>query len=493
MKERRFSRRDLFRLSALAGVGAAAAACAPAAEPQVVKETVIVRETVVVEVPKAAEGPIKLTVCTDWNDGPRKDFYDLMTEKFQAIHPEVTVEVWHMGSGGTSGPGGMADIVRAQILTDTAADVIQGNPAGSLDFAAKYLLTINDTAEEFGWDRTQFYYAPDQMYTPDGELKVLPLNESVSGWLYNKTMFEEAGVDEPNDDWTWNDMVEAAIALTNPDEQQYGVWAVGPGIWYGVGEHMWAAGATYWTKDKLRSGMCEARGPEVFEAWIDLIYGLQVSPKPGEVQALLGEGVTNLFATGRVGMFPYGVHNTGGLARQIGDRFEWSVMPTPKDPVTGIQTFQMNNDGNGVFYKAADRGTARYAVEYIMLMLGDEMQEFVARNAPSFPVNKKWANSEAFLAPPPLNKTQVLRNRDTYEPIPMMWHDHWGEANRAFRSEYDKAWTGEVPAKEALFAGCEAAAAVLERYKDEIVPWQFDWGFPLEGLSRKTSVWFEGA
>ena len=49
-----------------------------------------------------------------------------MTEYFQKIHPDVTVEVWHMGSGGSTGPGGLGDIVKAQMLTDTAADVLPG-------------------------------------------------------------------------------------------------------------------------------------------------------------------------------------------------------------------------------------------------------------------------------------------------------------------------------------------------------------------------------
>jgi len=517
----KLNRRDFLRLTAAAATGAVMAACAPAtpvvierevikevpvekpvvvekevpkevikevAVEKVVKETVVVEKEVVKEVPVKPAGPIKLTVATDWNSGPRKEMYDQLTVRFEEMHPDVKVEVWHMGSGGTSGPGGMADIVRAQELTGSAADVLQGMPAGSMDFAKDYLLDITDLATELGWKMEDWYFSPAQSYSPDGKLRVLPFNVSVSGWMYNKTMFEEEGIDEPTDDWTFNDMVEVAKKFTNPEKGQYGVWAK-TGEWYGYGEHMFAAGATMFTKDRLRSGLCDGHAPDIFERWIDLIFKDEISPAPGEVSGLLTAGVTNFFATGKVAMMPHGVHSTGGLMRQIGDRFVASVMPTPKDPETGLRCFQQNNDGNGVFVLAAERGTAELAVEYIMEMIGDWGQEFVAREAPCFPCSKKWAHSDLFLEPPPLNKEQVLINRETYEPIPMMWFEHWGEAMRAFRSEKDKAFTGEVPAKEAYFAGCEAVEKVLAEYKGEIEPWQFDFGFPLEGLDRANSKW----
>lgn len=166
----------------------------------------------------------------------------------QQTMPYVDVEVWHMGAGGTSGPGGMADIERAQKLTGTAADVLQGMPAGSMDFAKDYLLDITDLATELGWSMEDWYFSPAQSYSPDGKLSVLPFNVSVSGWMYNKNIFEEEGVEEPTDDWTFNGMVEVAKKLTKPEKGQYGVWAK-DGEWYGV----WRACVGHWG-DRVHQG-----------------------------------------------------------------------------------------------------------------------------------------------------------------------------------------------------------------------------------------------
>src|SRR5262245_11066760 len=132
-----FSRRRLLRagwtVTALALVGPALAACqqapsqAPAAAtPQVVEKTVEKVVTQVVErvvtatpaaAPQAAAKAVELKLSTDWNAGPRKEVMDAGKTEYEKNFPNVKVEHWHLGAGGTSGPGGMTDIVVAQLLT----------------------------------------------------------------------------------------------------------------------------------------------------------------------------------------------------------------------------------------------------------------------------------------------------------------------------------------------------------------------------------------
>ena len=67
------SRREFLQGLGLAAAGAAAAACQPQTVVVEKEVTKIVEKIVekVVEKPVEA-GPIKLTVMTDWNSGPRK-------------------------------------------------------------------------------------------------------------------------------------------------------------------------------------------------------------------------------------------------------------------------------------------------------------------------------------------------------------------------------------------------------------------------------------
>ena len=56
----------------------------------------------------------------------------------------------------------------------------------------------------------------------------------------------------------------AAKKLTKPEKNQFGVWATGPGTWNSAQEVMFAAGATYRTKDGTKTGMCNPAGVDAF-------------------------------------------------------------------------------------------------------------------------------------------------------------------------------------------------------------------------------------
>src|SRR5262245_30526471 len=123
----------------LAGTGALvplAAACGAAAAPTpIVKE--VIREIVVTATPdpaakpavpaaapKTSAAPLEIKLSTDFNAGVRKEFMELLKKRFEEKSPNARVTLWHMGSGGTTGAGGYTDVVIAQILTGTAADLI---------------------------------------------------------------------------------------------------------------------------------------------------------------------------------------------------------------------------------------------------------------------------------------------------------------------------------------------------------------------------------
>ncbi|MCI9603462.1 MAG: sugar ABC transporter substrate-binding protein [Ruminococcus sp.] len=62
-----------------------------------------------------------------------------------------------------------------------------------------------------------------ELYTYDGKVYGIPKDiDTISLW-YNKTMFDEAGVDYPDETWTWDTVVENAKELTKEDGSQYGI------------------------------------------------------------------------------------------------------------------------------------------------------------------------------------------------------------------------------------------------------------------------------
>ena len=62
-----------------------------------------------------------------------------------------------------------------------------------------------------------------EIFRHEGRLLALPLLCSAAVLHYNPALFGEAGVPAPNEDWTWEDMIEAARALHRPDRDRAGI------------------------------------------------------------------------------------------------------------------------------------------------------------------------------------------------------------------------------------------------------------------------------
>lgn len=59
----------------------------------------------------------------------------------------------------------------------------------------------------------------------DGKLEGMPLLENVFVLAYNKDLFDQFGVDYPTDDWTWDDLKEAAEKFVSGEgaDATYGI------------------------------------------------------------------------------------------------------------------------------------------------------------------------------------------------------------------------------------------------------------------------------
>lgn len=86
------------------------------------------------------------------------------------------------------------------------------------------IMPINDIYESGEVDSSKIPEVFDQNLRYDGDYYGVPVNIASLALYYNKDLFDEAGIDYPNDDWTWDDLEEAAIALSKEvdGEQQYG-------------------------------------------------------------------------------------------------------------------------------------------------------------------------------------------------------------------------------------------------------------------------------
>jgi multiple sugar transport system substrate-binding protein len=68
-----------------------------------------------------------------------------------------------------------------------------------------------------------FYPSLREAFTIDGTFWCPPKDFSTLGLQYNTDMFDAAGLEYPNPDWTWDDLRSAAETLTDPDAGVYGL------------------------------------------------------------------------------------------------------------------------------------------------------------------------------------------------------------------------------------------------------------------------------
>ena len=64
-------------------------------------------------------------------------------------------------------------------------------------------------------DLNNYYEGIVKLYQSNGKQYCVPKDIDTIALWYNKTIFDEMGVDYPDDTWTWQDFSDAAAKLTN--------------------------------------------------------------------------------------------------------------------------------------------------------------------------------------------------------------------------------------------------------------------------------------
>jgi multiple sugar transport system substrate-binding protein len=133
--------------------------------------------------------------------------------------------------------------------------------------------------------------APGQL---DGQQWVMPKDFTPLGVYYNKKIFDEYGVDYPEDGWTWQDMLETAQALTKDTDGdgQTDLWGIQLTANWTTGFEYWiyAAGGSLISEDGTQI-VGHMDSPETIEAvqfFADLYNVHQVAPPPADFSVWAG-------------------------------------------------------------------------------------------------------------------------------------------------------------------------------------------------------------
>jgi multiple sugar transport system substrate-binding protein len=146
-----------------------------------------------------------------FGDTAERAAYEQLVADFTRRQPHIHVSLVHV-----PGPGDYRQRLGIDFAAGTPADVVLLNYRRYAAFAARGVLEPLGPylARSRVIGEADFYPQALEPFRWQGTLMCVPQNLSSLVVYYNRDLFERAGVPRPTGDWTWDDFLHAARALT---------------------------------------------------------------------------------------------------------------------------------------------------------------------------------------------------------------------------------------------------------------------------------------
>lgn len=260
-------------------------------------------------------------------------------------------------------------------------------------YAAAYFPVIADWVKQgFAADLTDYYNASSSKgkyiqsaidgATIDGKLYGIPNNMYAVGLMYNKKLFQEAGLDPNTPPATWDEFVEYGKKLTKPDKNQYGYALLGMdwADWY-FEYYVWQAGGDLTTRNADGTVTLDFTKEPTVKA-LQFYRDMKWEHKMVQQNVLQGfdENKTDFFQ-GRAAMILTGSDVFGQLVQNGIDLNDIGFAPQPKGPAgiapsqTGgafwIVNPKSSKEKQDAAFKYIEYMTSKESLEQILTFRGE--------------------------------------------------------------------------------------------------------------------------
>ncbi|RUS47476.1 ABC transporter substrate-binding protein [Cohnella sp. AR92] len=404
-------------------------------------------------------------------DSPDRTFVEKLVPEFEKAHPNIKVKI-------TKAPYEQFDSkLQSSIAAKNAPDVTSHwGYGGFMEYYNKGMLM--DLTPYLGDFKASDYNIPEDVmniYKVDGKTYGIPLNSYVTVMLYNKDMFDKAGLPYPPTDyedksWTFDKMVEYARKMTvdskNLAEAQYGVD-------FGFGERDQRPqyfGANVYSDDTWTNGgkpsKVNLNEPAVIDAY-KKIYGLiwdeKVSPTPAFSKSVSGQ-FGDPFLSGKIGMSVVG---SWSLAAASDFSFNVGVAAVPQGPNPNVRSVLYVDP----LFVLKDSKHPKEALEWIKFLIATEIQEkSIELSGGNPPVNqaaaeKYYSNFEG-IAPEQLKQVFEGAYKYGFESYNHLI-SNYSQINELFINELASVENGDKKVEEVLPGIQEKLTKLLERVNKE--------------------------
>jgi multiple sugar transport system substrate-binding protein len=204
--------------------------------------------------------------------------------------------------------------------------------------------------------------------------------------VYNKTLFDQAGLSYPTDQWTWDDFRAAAKALTDPAKKQFGfsypMDASEDTVWH-YDPLLWQNGGSILTSDGKQAAFNSPQGVEALQA----LAGMAVDDKSVFLD-IQNSPYTGLFNSGKIGMLVTGPWDLSSFPDV---NYGVQILPGfngDHETIAGPDMWCVFDNGNG---------RAQAALEFLSWLTAAEQVKKEALQTGHLPIRLSVVNDASFI------------------------------------------------------------------------------------------------
>lgn len=262
------------------------------------------------QAPAPAE-PVTITYCNFNSSGGNEETLSKMVAAFESEHPNIKVEVE------TIGYSDYFTQMQTRVAGGTAPDCYELNIENFAAYANKGLLAEISGVDVSGLNETAL-----GAFNVGGKQYGLPESFSNVVLIYNKDLFDQAGVAYPTDDWTQDDLQAAAEKIRALGDDIYGIWQ--PITYNEFFKVVAQYGGGLLNEDKTAFTINSPENLKAAQTLVDRVLVSNVQPNAAQQG---GMGDWDMFMSGRLGMIPTGIWAFQTFTENCD--FAWDIVVEP--------------------------------------------------------------------------------------------------------------------------------------------------------------------
>lgn len=260
---------------------------------------------------ETTEEAVEITYANFNASGGNEETLQKMYEAFHEEYPNITVNIE------TIGYDDYFTQMQTRVAGGTAPDCYELNIENFAAYANKGVL-----AELTGIDTSGYNATALNAFSVNGKQYGVPGNFSNVVLIYNKDLFDQAGVAYPTDDWTWDDAMDACEKINALGDDIYGIYQ--PITFNEFFKVAAQYGGGVLNADKTEFTINSEENLKAATMMISKVTDTNVQPTEAQMG---GMGDWDLFESGRLGMIPTGIWAFNTFADACD--FNWDICVEP--------------------------------------------------------------------------------------------------------------------------------------------------------------------